>query len=231
MPRPEITATVRVLAARFGGKVFTSTQAEELGVAQHRLHTAHRSGTLIRLDRGRYQLSAEALRAERVPGSGRGEGADISAIPGVSEAEAARVRDRVTLFAADGVNSGLGSTTAAAAWELPIYDVPASPLPVLLVPRGSSIRPGKQAGVHVTHRDVDPVRLVPGPGNVPMTDPLLTAVHIAAGPAHVPGRTNSRAPWRTATTVGVDAWAAGASGHPRHGRRDGRCLRPHGPRR
>ena len=100
----------------------------------------------------------------------------------MTEEEAARVRDRVTLFAADGVASGLGSTTAAACWELPIYGVPASALPVLLVPRGASIRPGKHSGVHVTHRDVDPARLVLGPGNAPTTDPLLTAVHIAAGP-------------------------------------------------
>ncbi|MGA1596677.1 MAG: DUF559 domain-containing protein [Candidatus Nanopelagicales bacterium] len=32
----------------------------------------------------------------------------------------------------------------------------------------------------MTHRDVDPAHLVLGPGNVPVTDPLLTAVHLAA---------------------------------------------------
>lgn len=176
MPRPEVTATLQALAACFGGSVFTSAQAQESGVAQHRLLTAQRSGALLRLERGRYQLpaGADALGRDGVLGA--------SSIPGLSEEEAARVRDRVARLAAEGVSAGLGSTTAAAGWELPTYGVDASKVPVLLVPRGSSVPSGRQAGIHVTHRDVDPARLVFGPGTVPVTDPLLTAVHIAAGP-------------------------------------------------
>ena len=178
MPRPEITATVRALAALFGGEVFTAAQAQESGVAQHRLLTAQRSGALLRLARGRYQISAEA--AARIATLRRDVVTGGSSIPGLSEEEAARVRDRVARLAARGVRAGLGSTTAAADWELPTYGVPASDLPVLLVPRGSSVPSGRQAGIHVTHRDVDPAHLVLGPGNVPVTDPLLTAVHLAA---------------------------------------------------
>lgn len=183
MPRPEINATLQVLTARFGGSVFTSAQAQESGVAHHRLITAQRSGALMRLERGRYQLSAEVAVAARAAGHGHPDGGAAGVlVPGLSEEETARVRDRVSLLAEEGVSAGLGSTTAAAAWELPTYGVRGSPLPVLLIPRGSSIRPGQHSGVYITHRDVDPARVVPGPGAVPVTDPLLTAIHIAAGP-------------------------------------------------
>jgi hypothetical protein len=183
MPRPEISATLQALAACFGSAAFTSAQAQESGVAHHRLLTAQRSGGLMRLERGRYQLSAEVTVAAQAASHGCRDGAaDGVLVPGLSEEETARVRDRVARLAADGVSAGISSTTAAAVWELPTYGIPASRLPVLLIPRGSSIRPGQHAGIHITHRDVDPARLVLGPGTAPVTDPLLTAIHIAAGP-------------------------------------------------
>jgi hypothetical protein len=44
-------------------------------------------------------------------------------------------------------------------------------------------------GIRISLRDVDPQQVVLGPGEIPMTNPLLTALHIAAGPRlALPGR-------------------------------------------
>ena len=176
MPRPEVLATVSALATEFGNATFTPKDAERVGVAQHRLWTAVGSGVVYRLARGRYQVVGEHV----------GLPLDGIAIPSV---EAARVRDRIAEFAEDGVPARLGNASASQAWQLPLYQVEPPPHPVLLVPRQSGLKAGVRRGIRISLRDVDPQQVVLGPGDIPMTNPLLTALHIAAGPRlALPGR-------------------------------------------
>ena len=176
MLRPEVLVTVNALATQFGCATFTPRDAEQVGVAQHRLWTAVGSGAVYRLARGRYQVVGEHV----------GLGLSGIAIPPV---EAARVRDRVAELAEDGVPAVLGTVSAAQAWTLPTYEVEAPAHPVLLVPRHSVLKPGVRRGIHISLRDVDPQHVVVGPGDIPMTSPLLTALHIAARPRlSLPGR-------------------------------------------
>ncbi len=172
MPRPEILATLDALAACFGEGVFTATQARDAGVAQHRLETAHRYGGLLRLQRGRYQVSASIT----------GLRDNARRVPGLSEEATARVRARIDALDVGGIPARLGTASATGAWELPTYGVPAPTLPILVVPRGSTVRPGSSAGIRIVHRDVAPGGIVTGPGGVPMTDALVAAVHVAARP-------------------------------------------------
>ena len=176
MSRPEVLATVSALATEFGNATFTPKDAERVGVAQHRLWSAVGSGVVYRLARGRYQVVGEHVG---LPPEG-------IAIPSV---EAARVRDRIAEFAEDGVPAILGNASASQAWQLPLYQVEPPPHPVLLVPRQSGLKAGVRRGIRISLRDVDPQQVVLGPGEIPMTNPLLTALHIAAGPRlALPGR-------------------------------------------
>lgn len=176
MTRPEVLVTANTLAMQFGNDSFTPRDAERVGVAQHRLWTAVGSGAVYRLARGRYQVVGEHV----------GLPPDGSALPSI---EAARVRDRIAEFAGDGVQAVLGVASGAQVWTLPTYQVEAPEHPVLLVPRRSGLKPGVRRGIRVTLRDVDPQHVVRGPGDIPVTDPLLTALHIAAGPRlSLPGR-------------------------------------------
>ena len=99
------------------------------------------------------------------------------------------MRDRIAEFAEDGVPAILGNASASQAWQLPLYQVEPPPHPVLLVPRQSGLKAGVRRGIRISLRDVDPQQVVLGPGEIPMTNPLLTALHIAAGPRlALPGR-------------------------------------------
>lgn len=176
MPRPEVLATVNSLCRAFGDSTFTTGDASRAGVAQHRLGSAVRSGVVHRLAPGRYRVAGEQV----------GTSLDLG---GLTSLEAARVRDRIAQYAERGVTALLGSQSAAQAWGLPMYQLEAPDHPVLLVPRRSSLKPGVRRGIRTSLRDVDPQHVVRGPGAIPMTDPLLTALHVAAGPRlTLPGR-------------------------------------------
>lgn len=176
MPRPEVLTTVNSLFRAFGDSTFTTGDAFRAGVAQHRLWSAVRSGVVHRLARGRYRVAGEMV----------GTPPDLG---GLTSLEAARVGDRIAEYAERGVTARLGAQSAAQVWGLPTYQVEAPDQPVLLVPRRSGLKPGVRRGIRVSLRDVDPQHVVMGPGSMPMTDPLLTALHIAAGPRlNLPGR-------------------------------------------
>ena len=55
-------------------------------------------------------------------------------------------------------------------------------MPVLWVPRSQLVRRGIQAGVRLVPCDLDPTRVVLGPGGLPISDPILSAIHVAARP-------------------------------------------------
>lgn len=176
MTRPEVFATVTSLAREFGDDTFTPADAARVGVAQHRLWTAVRTGALHRLSRGRYQVAGEQLSLSP-------DGL------GMSPVEAARVSDRIAELAKDGITALLGTGSATHAWQIPSYPLDHPPYPVLLVPRASGVKAGVWRGIRISLRDVDPQHVVLGPGDIPMTSPLLTSLHMAAGPRlALPGR-------------------------------------------
>lgn len=169
MPRPEVAATAATLHQAFGSGTFTSAQAATIGVTPHRLWSATRSGLVVRLEQGRYRVAG-------------GQGADARVPQGLTAQAAARVHDRILRLALEGTVAALAPVSAVSAWELPTYEVDAPEHPVLWVPRHCTLTTGVRGGVRLARRDIDARRIVIGPGQVPMTDPLLTAVHLAALP-------------------------------------------------
>ena len=166
MPRPEVVETARTLAEHFGSESFTAVDAQRAGIPAHRLWSAAGSGVLLRVRRGTYRVSPF--------------GGGNTSVPGLTEAQLASVEDRVSCLRESGIQVAMGGMTAAEAWQLPTWKIPRASVPVLYVPRYARVRFGVQAGVRLTPRDLDPARVVEGPGGMPVTDPGLTAVHLAA---------------------------------------------------
>lgn len=173
MPRSEVTDTVCQLAMHFQGTTFTTAQAEAAGIAAHRVKTAVRTGDVLRLRRGHYRI---AVDSEALSCAQRSQ-QPTSPVPGLTPLEESRVRDAITAMPTAPV--ALGLMSAGGSWEIPTWEIPPAPTPVLLVPRGSGLRSGERNGLRFVVREVRADRIVTGPGGIPMTDPLLTGIHLA----------------------------------------------------
>lgn len=163
MPRSEVQETLSSVASLFGDATFTTSQAEAAGIAVHRIVSAVRAGGVLRLWRGHYVLANRSID---------------STIPGLSELHSAQARAVIERLPE--LPTAIGDVSAAQAWDMPLQKVPVPASPVLLVPSDSRVRSGVHRGVRFVYRDVDPQRIVTGPGGVPMTDPLLTAIHVSS---------------------------------------------------
>lgn len=173
MPRYEVADTIRQLTAHFGGTTFTTAQAEAAGIAAHRVKSAVHAGAVLRLRRGHYRMAVTTSCTDYSPPAPQA----TSAVPGLSPLEESRVRDAIT--AIPNVAIALGLTSAGGAWQIPTWEIPPAPRPTVLVPRGSGIRSGARNGLHFAVREVSADHIVTGPGGIPMTDPMLTGVHLA----------------------------------------------------
>lgn len=199
MARVEVRETVGAIATAFGSSTFTSSQAEAAGIPSHRIVSALRAGAVIRLWRGHYALPRAT--------------ADLD-VPGLTVLQTAQVREAVARLA--GVPVCLGDITASEAWESVIWNLPSSAVPIVHVPRESGVRSGLQRGVRFVHRVVDVERIVSGPGALPITDPLLTSIHVSAAPGlslaqrliALHGGMRRQHEWRTASLVSTDAQEA-----------------------
>lgn len=196
MPRSEVRDTARVLGAHFGRGTFTTAQAHDAGVPAHRVASAVRAGAVLRMWRGHYRVAGAADPRAEAPASasvdadvgsrvGAQEPSARPVIPGLSPLETERVLDSIAGL--PGVPAALGHASAARAWGLPTWRVPSPSAPVIVIPRGADVRPGRRHGVRFVVKDVDPRRVVMAPGGVPVTDPLLTAIHVAEPPAQCLG--------------------------------------------
>jgi len=157
MPRSELRATRSQLAAAFEGRTFTSEEARGAGVPHHRLAAATQAGLVHRLRRGHYRVA--------------------TATP-----EDGRLVDRLERLASRGITACAGLRTAVRIWDAPIWTDREPGAPTVLVPRDAGVGVGLRGGVILRSCNVDPSRIVLGPGSIPVTDPLLTAVHLAAMP-------------------------------------------------
>lgn len=173
MPRPEVMDTVGRLTARFGSTTFTTAQAEAAGIAVHRVKSAVRAGDVLRLRRGHYRLAVTSAGTD----DNRRSQQPMSPVPGLTPLEESRVRDAIT--ALPKVPAALGLVRAGGAWEIPTWEIPPSPTPTIFVPKGSGIRSGVRNGLRFAIREVSADHIVTGPGGIPMTDPLLTGIHLA----------------------------------------------------
>ena len=182
MSRSEVRHTAENLAKHFADLTFTTAQAAVAGVPSHRIHSAVRAGLVMRLWRGHYRVTPDTQQ----PATGQpipiGQTCHRPAIPGLTPLETERIR--ATISHLSGLPLALGLASAAAAWHLPTGEVARPPSPILLAPPGLGIKTGCHRGVHLLSRTVDAHHIVIGPGGVPMTDPLLTAIHIASPPTH-----------------------------------------------
>ncbi len=157
MPRSEPRATSAQLADLFGTRTFTSRDACEAGIRYHRLKTAVRAGLIHRLRRDHYRVAL------------------------IGEADS-RVADFLERMASRGISACVGMRAAGGTWGSPEWnDEPPGP-PTVLVPRSAPVGKGLRGGVLIKPCDVDPRRIALGPGSIPVTDPLLTAAHLAAVP-------------------------------------------------
>lgn len=173
MPRPEVSDTVAQLTARFGAATFTTAQAEAVGIAAHRVKSAVRAGEVLRLRRGHYRVTVTSRGADGIRRSQQ----SASAVSGLTTLEESRVRDAIT--ALSGIPAALGLLRAGEAWGIPTWEIPPAPMPTIFVPKGSGVRSGVRSGLRFSIREVSTNRIVTGPGGIPMTDPLLTGVHLA----------------------------------------------------
>ena len=163
MPRSEVRDTAALLRAAFGERSFTTGEAAECGVPIHRLKSAVRAGAVVRLRRG-------VLRVEEA----------TRPVDGLAPLILARIADRVAALHEREVPAAIGAVAAVKMWEIPTWQVADPAIPTLFVPRSSLVRRGVQGGVRIIPRDLDPGRVVVGPCGLPMTDPLLSAVHVGA---------------------------------------------------
>jgi hypothetical protein len=143
--------------AAFASRTFTSREAGEAGIEYHRLRGAVSAGLVHRLRRGHYRVALTA-------------------------AADSRLTDCLERLAGQGVTACAGRRTAGDIWDSPMWNIEPAGAPTVLVPRESSVGRGLRGGVLIKPCDVDPRRIVPGPGSIPVTDPLLTAAHLAAAP-------------------------------------------------
>ena len=173
MPRPEIIDTVGRLTARFGGSTFTTAEAQAAGIAAHRVKSAVRTGHVLRLRRGHYRLTVTSRGTD----DSRRSQQPASPVAGLTPLEDSRVRDAIT--ALPHIPAAVGLVRAGAAWEMPTWEIPPSPTPTILVPKESGVRPGVRNGLRFAMRKVSEDHIVTGPGGIPMTDPLLTGIHLA----------------------------------------------------
>jgi hypothetical protein len=157
MPRSEAQATAAQLMAAFALRTFTSREASDAGIAYHRLRTTVRAGLVHRLRRDHFRVASTG-------------------------AEDSRLADCLERLAGDGIDACAGNRTAASIWSSPIWTEEPPGAPTVLVPRSAPVGKGLRGGVVIKRCDVDPRRVVLGPGSVPVTDPLLTAAHLAAAP-------------------------------------------------
>lgn len=157
MPRLEVQTTSAQLVAAFASRTFTSREAGEVGIGYHRLRRAVAAGLVHRLRRDHYRV----------------------ALTGAADS---RLTDCLERLAGQGITACAGRRTAADVWDSPMWNVEPAGAPIVLVPRDSSVGKGLRGGVLIKPCDVDLRRIVPGPGAIPVTDPLLTAAHLAAAP-------------------------------------------------
>lgn len=173
MPRPEVLDTVRRLTSHFGDSTFTTAQAQAAGIAAHRVKSAVRTGDVLRLRRGHYRLAVTSRGTHDSQQSQQ----PTSFVAGLTPLEESRVRDAIT--ALPQIPAAVGLVRAGAAWEIPTWEIPPSPTPTILVPKGSGVRSGVRNGLRFAMREVSEDHIVMGPGGIPMTDPLLTGIHLA----------------------------------------------------
>ena len=155
MPRSEPQSTSARLAHLFGARTFTSREACEAGIRYHRLKTAVHSGLVHRLRRDHYRVA-------------------------MTSAHDSRLLDCLERMASQGITACAGMRTAAGIWDSPMWSTEPPGAPTVLVPRSSPVGKGQRSGVTIKPCDVDPERIVRGPGSIPVTDPLLTAAHLGA---------------------------------------------------
>jgi len=141
--------------------MFTTAQAERIGVSARRLGLAMNAGRVVRIRRGLYQLADS-----RAAGGSTQSG---STSPLSDSAHLSVAKHRVTELRAQGVLAMVAEHTAAIAWGLP-HDH--SALPTVRVPRGSTVHLGSRHGVRVQQGDAEDVVSFRG---LPMTSPLTTA--------------------------------------------------------
>lgn len=157
MPRVEVQTTSAQLIAAFASGTFTSREADEAGIEYHRLRSAVEAGLVHRLRRGHYRV----------------------ALTGAADS---RLTDCLERLTSQGITACAGKRTAGDIWDSPMWNVDPAVAPTVLVPRESSVGKGLRGGVLIKPCDVDRRRIVASPGSIPVTDPLLTAAHLAAAP-------------------------------------------------
>lgn len=155
MPRPELLTTVSALAAAFGRATFTTRDALDVGVPHQRLAAATHAGLVHRLRRGHYRIAGATM-------------------------DDSRLADCLERLSQRGIRACVGRRTAAESWDMPLWLPEADRPPTVLVPRSAPVGMGLRGGVFLKGCDVDPQRIVMGPTSLPVTDPLLTAAHVAA---------------------------------------------------
>jgi len=157
MPRSEIHTTSAQLNAAFASRTFTSRDACEAGIDYHRLKSAVQAGLVHRLRRDHFRVATTSVQDSRLA-------------------------DSLERLASQGITACAGRRAAADIWDSPIWTDELSGVPTVLVPRDSPVGKGLRGGILIKPCDVDARRIVLGPGSIPVTDPLLTAVHLAAAP-------------------------------------------------
>ena len=190
MPRSEVVATVITLHEGFGNRSFTIDEAAGLGVAAHRVRSATRAGSIVRLRPGIYRLSPHTPPDQR---STARVGGDLAVEPdglnapegarGLTIAEDLRLTDRIDSLMSAGIPAVAGERTAARLWHVDLWRVSRERLPVVAVPRGSARR-GPAGGVLIIERDIDDQHVVDAPGTTALraVDPLLSALQVASRP-------------------------------------------------
>ena len=99
-----------------------------------------------------------------------------------TSAQDSRLADSLERLASQGITACAGRRTAGDIWGSPIWSDEPPGAPTVLVPRGSPVGKGFRGGIVIKPCNVDPRRIVLGPGSITVTDPLLTAAHLAAAP-------------------------------------------------
>jgi len=155
MPRPELRATAAALAAAFGDTTFTAQDAGNVGVPHQRLASATRAGLVHRLRRGHFRIARAGI-------------------------EDSRLADCLERLSQRGIHACVGRRTAADIWDVPVWLPQTQSTPTVLVPRSAPVGMGLRGGVFLKGCDIDPRRIVMGPTSQPVTDPLLTAAHVAS---------------------------------------------------
>lgn len=149
-----IHSTVSEIAAHFGRRAFTTSEAELAGVSSDRLQRASRAGLVQRLARGVYVMPDRN---------------DVNAWH-LTQGRAWRLQH-------DGVRAVIGTSAAAQRWGVPLMARPVG-LPTIVTPTASRVRTGVRNGIRFLREDLDPDDIRTSPPGDLVTSPVRTAIDL-----------------------------------------------------